>query len=190
MSFPVFFDTCALYGEIVNDLVLRLAEERMFVPYWSNTVLDELQRVLTQRVGEQRARRRVTLMREAFPDAEISGFDQLIDTMTCEAGDRHVLAAADFSPASTLVTFNIKHFPANSVEPLDIEVKHPDDFLLDVFNLDPDRIEMTAYQALCSYRRYPQTPEDYVAFLAKSGLDQFSARLYPGIDALFKQRNV
>ena len=129
-------------------------------------------------------------MREAFPDAEISGFDQLIDTMTCEAGDRHVLAAADFSPASTLVTFNIKHFPANSVEPLDIEVKHPDDFLLDVFNLDPDRIEMTAYQALCSYRRYPQTPEDYVAFLAKSGLDQFSARLYPGIDALFKQRNV
>lgn len=49
---------------------------------------------------------------------------------------------------------------------------------------------MTAYQALCSYRRYPQTPEDYVAFLAKSGLDQFSARLYPGIDALFKQRNV
>ena len=35
MSFPVFFDTCALYGEIVNDLVLRLAEERMFVPYWS-----------------------------------------------------------------------------------------------------------------------------------------------------------
>ena len=190
MSFPVFFDTCALYGEMVNDLVLRLAEERMFVPYWSNTVLDELQRVLTERVGDQRAERRVTLMREAFPDAEISGFDQLIDSMTCEAGDRHVLAAADYSPASTLVTFNVKHFSAQSVAPLDIEVKHPDDFLLDVFDPDPGRVAMTAFCALCSYRRYPQTPEDYVAFLAKSGLDQFSARLYPGIDALFEQRGM
>ncbi|KAB8289240.1 PIN domain-containing protein [Bifidobacterium ramosum] len=32
MSFPVFFDTCSLFGEIVNDLVLRLAEERFFTP--------------------------------------------------------------------------------------------------------------------------------------------------------------
>ncbi|WP_238567062.1 PIN domain-containing protein [Bifidobacterium reuteri] len=36
MSSPVFFDTCVLYGEIVNDLILRLAEERFFTPYWSS----------------------------------------------------------------------------------------------------------------------------------------------------------
>lgn len=31
-----------LYGEIVNDLILRLAENRFFLPYWSEGVLAEL----------------------------------------------------------------------------------------------------------------------------------------------------
>lgn len=42
MGFPVFFDTCTLYGEMVNDVILRLAEELLFVPYWSSGVLEEL----------------------------------------------------------------------------------------------------------------------------------------------------
>lgn len=33
MSFPVFFDTCALFGELVNDLILRLAEEQALLSY-------------------------------------------------------------------------------------------------------------------------------------------------------------
>lgn len=38
MSFPVFFDTCALYGELMCDLFLRLAEKRIYEPYWSQKV--------------------------------------------------------------------------------------------------------------------------------------------------------
>ncbi|TPF92726.1 hypothetical protein BW14_07960 [Bifidobacterium sp. UTBIF-68] len=60
MSSPVFFDTCVLYGEIVNDLILRLAEERFFTPYWSSRVLTELRKNLSIRVGEERAARRIT----------------------------------------------------------------------------------------------------------------------------------
>lgn len=33
MSFPVFFDTCALFGGLVNDLILRLAEEQALLSY-------------------------------------------------------------------------------------------------------------------------------------------------------------
>ena len=33
MSVPVFFDTCALFGGLVNDLILRLAEEQALLSY-------------------------------------------------------------------------------------------------------------------------------------------------------------
>lgn len=79
---------------------------------------------------------------------------------SCDKKDRHVLAAADYSPAQTLVTFNLKDFPDSSTIPLGIEIKHPDDFLLDVFDLAPGRVATICYTALLSYKEYPQTPED------------------------------
>ena len=30
MAFPVFFDTCTLFGQVVNDLLLNLAERGCF----------------------------------------------------------------------------------------------------------------------------------------------------------------
>lgn len=33
MSFSVFFDTCALYGELMCDLFLHLTEKRICEPY-------------------------------------------------------------------------------------------------------------------------------------------------------------
>ncbi|RSX54132.1 PIN domain-containing protein [Bifidobacterium goeldii] len=188
MSFPVFFDTCSLFGEIVNDLVLRLAEDRFFTPYWSESVLTELYRNLVPRIGEHRANRRIHAMRSAFPDALVTGYDSLIPIMTCDAKDRHVLAAADHSPAQTLVTFNLKDFPDSSTTSLHIEVKHPDDFLLDVLDLDPGRVAQVCYAALISYKAYPQTPEDYAYMLQRCGLPRFAERLYPILDALYERR--
>ncbi|KAA8831329.1 PIN domain-containing protein [Bifidobacterium tissieri] len=187
MSFPVFFDTCTIYGEIVNDLILRLAEERFFTPYWSEGVLSELHKNLVPRVGKRRADRRIYAMTSAFPDATITGYENLIQKMTCDEKDRHVLAAADHSPAQTLVTFNLKDFPKSSTEPLDIETKHPDDFLLDVFDLAPGRVAGICHAALLSYKEYPQTPEDYVFMLQQSGLPYFSRILYPALAALNEQ---
>lgn len=59
MGFPVFFDTCVLSGEVVNDVIPRLAEELLFTPYWSGDVLAELERNLTSRIGKERTQRRI-----------------------------------------------------------------------------------------------------------------------------------
>lgn len=184
MSFPVFFDTCTLFGELVNDLILRLAEEHLYTPYWSQGVLDELEKNLTLRIGEQRAEMRIKAMTSAFPDAMVCGYESLVENMTCDRKDRHVLAAADHSAAQTLVTFNVKDFPEASVKPLHIEVKKPDDFLLDVLDLDPGRVARACFAALQSYRQYPQTPEDYAYMLQQSGVREFARSVYPALDAL------
>ena len=63
-----FFDTCTLYGALVSDLVLRFAENRLYTPYWSQGVLDELERVLGERIGKDKAGKRIRQMKSAFPD--------------------------------------------------------------------------------------------------------------------------
>lgn len=177
MSFPVFFDTCVLYGELMCDLFLRLAEERIYEPYWSQDVLRELEFNLAKRIGLERTRKRIENMQHAFPDALVSGYKELISRMTCDKKDRHVLAAADYPPAQTLVTFNLKDFPEESTKCLGIEVKHPDDFLLDALNLKSDVIVKQCRDALDNYCKYPQTPKSYCNFLSRQ-TPHFAKELY------------
>jgi len=44
--------------------------------------------------GTEGARRRVSFMTNAFPDAMVSGWERLEPDMTTDPKDRHVLAAA------------------------------------------------------------------------------------------------
>src|ERR1022692_4050415 len=57
--------------------------------------------------------------------------------MTNDPGDRHVLAAAVRAQAELIVTYNRRHFPANSVQPWEIEVQSPSTFLRGLYDLEP-----------------------------------------------------
>jgi predicted nucleic acid-binding protein len=137
-AFPAFLDTCSLFGAYLCDTLLRLADAGAYRPLWSAGVLDELQRNLVRRgLAQDAVDRRISEMRRSFPDAEVHGYESLVEAMTCDAKDRHVLAAAVRSDAEVLVTFNVTDFPEASVKPYDIEVVSPDDFLLDQLDLYP-----------------------------------------------------
>lgn len=113
MAFTAFLDTNALYGEYLCDTLLRLAEAGAYRPQWSAGVLEELERNLVEKAGlaTESARRRISAMQRAFPDAEVQGYETLIESMTCDAKDRHVLAAAVRGQSEVLVTFNGDDFP-------------------------------------------------------------------------------
>ena len=158
MAFPVFLDACVLFGQALCDTVLSIAETRAFVPYWSDDVLEEVQRVVPRsgRASAERIRDRLEQIRRAFPNSLIESYEVLIPAMTNDVGDRHVLAACVASPARTLITFNEKHFPTSSVTPHQISVVHPDEFLLDQLDLHPDRVWVALSTMLKRNRMPPQ----------------------------------
>lgn len=114
-------------GAYLCDTLLRLAEAGTYRPLWSAGVLEESERNLVEERGlsDDAVSHRIGEMRRAFPDAEVSGYDTLIEAMECGPKDRHVLAAAVRGRAEVLVTFNTRDFPLKSTRDYDITVVHP-----------------------------------------------------------------
>ena len=178
MAFPAFLDTCVLYPAYLCDTLLRLAEVSAYRPLWSTQVLDELRSNLVERgLPPERVDRRITQMTRSFPDAMVTGYESLIDGMSNDPKDRHVLAAAVRANAEVLVTFNVRDFPEPAVKHYDVEVVHPDEFLLDQLDLYPGvTIEVLRQQA-AAYRRVPNTVPDILVLLDRTGVPRFAAQV-------------
>jgi predicted nucleic acid-binding protein len=175
VSFPAFLDTCVLYGAVLSDTLLRLAEHDTFRPHWSAQVLDELSRNLQLHAGlsSEKAARRINQMQEAFPDASVEGYESLVEHLTCDPKDRHVLAAAAHAKCQVLVTFNLKDFPEASLDGLDLTVVHPDDFLLDQFDLFPDRVVAALMEQVQTSARPRLSYAELLGRLHRSGVESF-----------------
>jgi hypothetical protein len=121
------------------DTLLRLAETpRLFLPKWSQAIMDEVTRNLVQKwnMPLERARRRENELRRHFPEAWVEGFETLVDAMTNEPKDRHILAAAVRAHADLIVTYNRRHFSASSVQMWELDVQGPSTFLRGLYDLD------------------------------------------------------
>lgn len=174
--FLVLFDANVLYGAYVNDLVLRLAERRLFRPLWSEEILEEIQTALLRNHSQTQhsaLKKRVQVMRAAFPDALVKGYQPLVPAMGCDDKDRHVLAAAVRSNAAPLVTFNLNDFPSASIAPYRTEVVRPDVFRIDQLDLLPAATIGAVRQTLEDYKTPPIDVSSHLYRLAKSGLPGF-----------------
>jgi len=139
VAFSAVLDTCVLYPAHLRD-TLRLAERGLYRALWSADIVEELHRNLSELIGPGAVDRLLGQMAAAFPDAEVTGYRPLIDELTCDPKDRHVLAAAVRAAAGAIVTFNTDDFPDHSVEAFELEVIHPDTFLLDLLDLAPGAV--------------------------------------------------
>lgn len=178
MAFPALLDTCVLLPQYLNDTLLTQADAGTFRPLWSGGILDELGRNL-QKVAELSADQvqyRLDCMRRAFPDAEVTGYEALIEGMTNDPKDRHVLAAAVRGNAEVLVTFNLRDFPETSLKPFDITVVHPDEFLLDQLDLYPGIVLGCLEDQVNRYTQIngPMSVEELLRPLERAGVPRFA----------------
>jgi predicted nucleic acid-binding protein len=176
--FPVVLDSCVLFPMTLRDTLLRAAEAGLYRPYWSQEILDGATRnlVVTSQMSKEQSVRLKTQIQRAFPQAMVEVPNTLIESMTNDPGDRHVLAAAVFSSASVIVTFNLKDFSEKSLAPWQIEAQHPDTFLCSLYDLFPEAVIRLIERQAKALRNPPQTVADILQILRRQ-VPEFVDRL-------------
>ncbi len=80
----------------------------MYHALWSADIVDELHRnPVEDGLNAGCVDRLIAEMAAALPDAEVAGYRSLVDGLSCDRKDRHVLAAAVRVDAAAIVTFNV-----------------------------------------------------------------------------------
>lgn len=181
MSFVVIYDACVLYPAPLRDLLIRTARTGIVRARWSEQILDEcFSNILEHRPdlsAAQLARTRELMVR-AIPDCVVDGLDELVAGLALpDPDDRHVLAAAIRASAQTIVTFNLKDFPADRLEPYGVEAQHPDDFVFDLLDLAPGAVISAVSAQLAALKNPPQNMEQLLDTLRSQGLGETAARL-------------
>jgi len=106
-------------------------------------------------------------------DAKVEGFEYLIDSLELpDPDDRHVLAAAIHSKSDAIVTFNLKDFPVDYLAKFDIEVIHPDDFIVYQFDFNLGAVINCFRRQRLALKRPPYTVDQFLQNLYKQQLPQ------------------
>jgi predicted nucleic acid-binding protein len=154
-------DACVLVPFYLCDTLLRAAEAGLYQPRWSRDILEEVERALLERLraAPGRVRRLLAAIRATFPEAQEIGYRGLVESMTNDPGDRHVLALAVHARADVIVTRNLRHFPRSALAPYGLRAVSPDAFLLDLLDRDRSRMVSILFQQASDYHAPPLTPE-------------------------------
>lgn len=181
--YAVVLDACVFYPSTLRDLLLRLGLTGLYQPKWSDTIQNEWQRnLLANRpeITSEQIARIGMLMNKALPDALVTGFEPLISCITLpDPNDRHVVAAAVRCKAEVIVTMNLKDFPLALLSEFEIESMHPDEFIMDLFDLN-QALVLKAVNAQRSSLKNPKMDSPvYLASLLRQGLPMTVHALQP-----------
>ncbi|MBF6173416.1 PIN domain-containing protein [Nocardia blacklockiae] len=167
--FAVVLDTCVLWPSLQRDFLLSLAIEGLYRPLWSDTILEELAfheaRKLVDReetaaaVAAARAERLIAMMKSAFDDALVEGWEPHEGTFGLpDPDDEHVLAAAVVGGAGAIVTDNVRDFPHAQV-PDHIQILKPAQFAADTVAVSPELALQAVEILVCRRKNPPETVE-------------------------------
>lgn len=186
-KFTVVYDACVLYPAPLRDALMRLALTDLFKAHWTDHIHDEWINALlrAKKHPQDSLLRARELMDRHVRDAKVYGYEPLIEGLSLpDPDDRHVLAAAIRCNANAIVTFNLKDFPEASLRQYDIEVIHPDDFILYQIDMAPT-LCCRAFQAQRSALKNPPLSVDtFLATLQKQQLPQTVSKLREFADFL------
>jgi hypothetical protein len=176
----VLYDANLLYPFHLRNLLIQLGVNYIVSPRWTDAIHDEWIRNLAANGRQTRDRllRTRDLMRRVLPDADVHGYEARIAGLTLpDPNDRHILAAAIEAGAEIILTFNLKHFPKDSLAPFGIAARNPDDFLCELYVADRDAIKAVVDAARRNLSKTEPTLAEFVDALERQSLVKFSLLL-------------
>lgn len=137
----ILLDTCVLYSRFLRKVLLEIASNNIFVPFWSENILDEWKSV-TKIKNENLISQiniEILLLNASWPNSCISiNKEDEIKVFLPDLNDRHVLLAAIKSKSSILLTENLKDFPVGTMNRYNISPRSPESFFLQLYSENPE----------------------------------------------------
>ena len=177
----VVYDANVLYSASLRDLFVELATTDLIEARWTEEIHDEWMRnVLKNRpdIRFEQLCRTKRLMNTSVENCLVQGYETIIQELELpDPGDRHVLAAAIHSRSKFIITFNLRDFPEEALAPYDILAQHPDDFILDLLDLNWQTVCTAAEKQRIRLKNPPKTPDEYLQTLVELGLPMSANRM-------------
>lgn len=181
MAFIVIYDANVLVPSVLRDVLIRVAMSGLVRARWTSRILDETFSAIARNrpdLPSEKLERTRELMSASIRDVLVEDWESLETAIALpDDKDRHVVAAAIRAHAQLIVSFNMRDFPAEELTKWNLEAKHPDDFLVDQFHLDPVALHLIIKQIADSYVNPLWTAAQVLDALEKCGTHQTVALL-------------
>lgn len=177
----VLIDACVLYRQILRDLLLNLALQKLYLPKWSPGIQNEWVKTYFQKYPE--ADKAIPLliverMNTKFPDAEVVGYASDIEKYSLpDKNVRHVLAAAVKAEAVIILTFNLKGFPISDLSKFEINPLSPDDFCEQLIVQHPNKFSEAFLGHLNMYQNPRLSVHELLERYTNNGIPNTASRL-------------
>ncbi len=185
--YTAVLDANVLYPTLVRDILMSLAVADLYHARWSAMIQAEWIRNLSAQRPDiaDRLPALADAMNAAIPDCVVTGYESLIPSITLpDKDDRHVVAAAIAGHADAIVTFNLADFPQSALEPFNIEVQHPDRFVMNQLHLHKLKALTALKQMRSRWSQPTRTAKDLLEALDKRGLPLTADLLREAVDLI------
>lgn len=136
-------DACVLYPTVLRQICLGCAERGLFTPIWSERLLEEWRRAAERNGGASDAAlagAEIARANARFPAALSPPGDEA-PLWLPDRGDIHVLATAIAAQAGTIITLNLRDFPAREMSGYGVVARPPDAIFMEMWLADPGPVE-------------------------------------------------
>lgn len=176
----LLLDACVLYPTVMRATLLEVAAEGLFVPLWSDRLLEEWARAAARHgpVSEAQARAEIALARATWPGAAVSPQPGLEARLWLpDPNDVHVLAAAIAGSAEAVVTLNAGDFPRHTLAEEGLARHDPDTLLHDLWCRAPEPVSRAAARVRANAIRHDPALADLRKLLKKARLPRLAKAL-------------
>lgn len=179
----ILIDACVLYPTVLREVLVGCAARGLFVPLWSERILEEWVRA-TVKLGEAAhllARGEVAALAARFPQAMVRVPHGMAERLWLpDPDDAHVLAAAIAGRADAILTLNAADFPRGVLAEEGLVRLDPDNFLIGLLEHAPETVRAVAGGVAAEATRL--SGEDWTSqrLMKKARLHRFARALGRG----------
>jgi predicted nucleic acid-binding protein len=164
------------------DALMSLAVDGLYAAKWTRRIETEWMTSLALRRPDLDGKlvHRRDQMRAVVPDWEVqerAWRTKVNGLVLPDPDDVHVLAAAVAAHAACIVTANLRDFPASILDPMKIDVIHPDAFIVALWDLDAAAAAAAFKRMRTRWKKPEATAEDFAAAMERGGLPATARRL-------------